>query len=1043
MKTTIKTIWMLATCIFVLLSAAEVAAQNRRVTISGTVSDENGEPLPGASVFEENTGNGQMADADGHYSMSVQIGKKLVFSFIGYRQQSVQVRSGRAINVSLVPDVDYLNESVVIGYGTMKRSDLTGSVSSVNGKALENYKTSSVLNALGGMVAGVSVTSNDGTPGSGFDVKIRGVGTVTGDTAPLYIVDGFEVSDINYLANQDIKSIEVLKDASASAIYGSRAANGVVLVTTKSGYAGRPEVSYSGSTSYRVLSKRLDVLDPYEFVSLQMELNPSKYATTYYRSGEDATGKPYRYQSIDDYVGAKGVDWQSEAFRPTWSDNHEFSLRGGSRDAQYFASFSHYGEDGLFTNSSYAKNTARVKYTNKVYDWLTLTTSIDYSATSRTGVGTGGGTLSNLLMYRPVGGLYTSDYDLRHNAVDPILEQMNANNATSYNPIVNAEATDAVSKTDRVAGYGTVAIRLPGHLSWRTSGSYSLQIQRDDRFYKNGSSAADRGSGPYGGSRFSRYMRYGVSNHLSYDRTFKKHKVSAMAGHETYYSLNENIYGEAGDFPLDALGVDNLALGAVAKSVTSAKTDSRKLSFFGRVFYSYGDRYMLTATVREDASSVFSSRHKWGFFPSFSAAWTLSNETFLKGADWLSNLKLRAGWGQVGNDRIPSYLSLSTFNSYKYGVGSTQVITLDPAHLANENLRWEASSTTNVGIDAGFFKERVNITLDAFVKDSKDLLLAQDLAYVSGFSSQWRNVGKIRNRGLEISVSSMNIQGRNFSWKTDFNISFVNNRLLSLDSGKDYMYARTGFSSNFSSYDYVAQVGKPLGSMYGYVFDGVYQQSDFVVYADGTQHLKSGVSDISDHAGTAVVPGFVKYKDLDGDGVITSADRTAIGNGQPKGFGGINNSFYIKGVDFSFMFQFCYGNDVYNAQRMYATQSDLEMMNMLGEVRNRWTMTNASATVPSAKGYVRNDVYSRFIEDGSFLRLKNITLGYTFPQRLTRKVFVSRLRVYATAENLLLFTKYSGYDPEVSMSSNPMMPGYDYGSYPKSRIVTLGIEVKL
>ncbi|MBR1869752.1 MAG: SusC/RagA family TonB-linked outer membrane protein, partial [Bacteroidales bacterium] len=308
-------------------------------------------------------------------------------------------------------------------------------------------------------------------------------------------------------------------------------------------------------------------------------------------------------------------------------------------------------------------------------------------------------------------------------------------------------------------------------------------------------------------------------------------------------------------------------------------------------------------------------------------------------------------------------------------------------------------------------------------------------------SSQWQNIGQLRNKGIELSVSTINVHKRDFSWRTDFNVSFIRNKLVSLQSGKEYMYARTGFSSNFSQYDYIAQVGKPLGSMYGYVFDGVYQQSDFEVYADGSRHLKAGVPDISEHAGVTAEPGFVKYKDVDGDGVITPEDRTAIGNGQPDAFGGMNNSFWYRGFDFSFLFQFSYGNDVYNAQRMFATQSDLEMMNMLGEIRNRWTVTNASNTVPSAKGYVRNDVYSRFIEDGSYLRLKNVTFGYTLPQNLTRKVNIRKFRLYFTAENLLLLTKYSGYDPEVSMSSNPMMPGYDYGAYPRSRVYTFGAEI--
>lgn len=395
----------------------------------------------------------------------------------------------------------------------------------------------------------------------------------------------------------------------------------------------------------------------------------------------------------------------------------------------------------------------------------------------------------------------------------------------------------------------------------------------------------------------------------------------------------------------------------------------------------------------------------------------------------------------VGNDRITNYLSLFLYDSAKLGVGAQQVTSLHPTQLPNPELKWEASATTNVGLDLGFFKNRLNITIDGFIKDSKDLLLSQDLTFVSGFASQWQNVGKIRNKGIELSINSINFNRKNFSWTTDFNISFIRNTLVSLQSGKDYMLSRSGINSSFSEYDYIAEVGKPIGSMYGYVFDGVYQSSDFEVHADGTMHLRPGVVDISEHAGKTVTPGFIKYKDIDGDGKITSDDRTAIGNGQPDWYGGITNNFYVYGVDISFMFQFNYGNDVYNAQRMFANQTDLEMQNMMGEVRNRWSVNNASNTVPSAKGYIRNDVCSRFIEDGSFLRLKNLTIGYTFPQKWMRKIYVSKLRVYASAENLFCLTKYSGYDPEVSMKTSPLMPSFDYGAYPRSKVITCGLEL--
>jgi TonB-linked SusC/RagA family outer membrane protein len=1026
--------------VFALLLSTVSFAQNP-ITVTGIVTDENGEPLPGASVVIENTNTGALTDASGKYSIKVQSGKALVYSFIGYKPSTELVRNNKTINVSLDPDTRLLDEVVVVGYGTMKRSDLTGSVSSVSAKALENFKTASVFNALGGMVAGVNVVSSDGTPGAGFDVKIRGVGTVNGDSSPLYIVDGFEVSNINYLANHDIQSIEVLKDASACAIYGARAANGVVLVTTKSGVVGKPEITYNGSASYRVMSKRLDVLTPYEFVDLQMELNPSRYEGRYYRAGNDNSGMPYIYQTLEDYQGVKGVDWQEESFRPTWSQNHDVSLRGGNKSTKYLASFSHFDEEGIFTTNTYAKNTARLKLDQQVFKWLSFSATVDYTNTKNTGVGTGGSTLSNLIMARPTGGLFTSDYDLRYAAQDPIFDELNVNN-TYYNPIVNAENTHAQTVSDRWNAYGSLNARLGKYVTFRTSGSYNLQTTRTDRFYRDGTSTADRGSGPYGNSKFTRYMRWSVVNQLTYSQTFNKlHKLNAILGHETSYVQNQALEGESKDFPMDDLMTDNLGLGAVPSYVRTSKSDSRRLSFFARAFYSYADKYMLTATVRADASSVFSENHKWGCFPSFSAAWNMANEDWLKDVSWISNMKIRAGWGMVGNDRITNYLSLDLYNSAKYGIGASQVTTLYPAHLANKNLKWEASATTNVGVDLGFFEDRLNITADAFIKDSNDLLLSQDLTYVTGFSSQWQNIGKIRNKGIELTINSVNINRRNFSWRTDFNISFIRNTLVSLQSGKDYMLSRSGINSSFSQYDYIAEVGKPLGSMYGYVFDGVYQTSDFEIWADGTMHLKPGITDITQHFGKDVQPGYVKYKDIDGDGKITDKDRTTIGNGQPDFYGGITNNFYLYGIDFSFMFQFTYGNDVYNAQRMFANQTDLEMQNMAGEVRNRWRANYASNTVPSAKGIVRNDVYSRFIEDGSYLRLKNITLGYTFPSKLMRNIYVSKLRIYATAENLFCLTKYSGSDPEVNMRSGNLMPSFDYGAYPRSKVFTFGVEL--
>ena len=1019
-------------------------AQNR-ITVKGTIFDETGAPLIGAGVSEKGTSNGVITDIDGVYSISVNPDAVLTVSYISYSSQDIKVGGRNTIDVTLMPDNNLLDEVVVIGYGTMKKSDLTGSVASVSAKAIENFKTGSVVEALGGQVAGVSITASDGTPGAGFDIKIRGVGTVNGSSAPLFIVDGFEVDDISFIANQDILSVDFLKDASASAIYGARAANGVVLVTTKSGREGRPQVTYNGSASYRLLSNKLELLSPYDFVALQMDVNPTKYGDTYFKAGEDADGNPYKYQSLEDYRNidkSEWIDWQNEAFRPTWSQNHDVSIRGGNKESQYTVSFSHFDENGIFTNSGYSRNNARVKIQQKINKWLTFTGSLNYTNSERSGIGTSGGQLANLLSYRPVGGLKVTAWELRHLMYDPTAQAESNFDSNKINPIVQAENTDDIRKSEQWIGNASLNVQLAKGLTFKTSGTYNVNYQRRDIFYNEATSQAYRAGGVYGQSTTSKATRWQNTNTLNYKRTFKKkHSVDALLGQEVTFIGSESLTGQAKDFPFADLGNDNLGLGATPSLVETARAESLRLSFFARAFYSYDERYMITATVRADASTVFSPKNKWGFFPSFAASWNLTKEDWLNDVDWLSALKLRAGWGTVGNDRITNYLSMNLYTDSKYGVGTSQTTVLTPKQLANSNLKWEGSTTTNVGLDLGFFDSRLNVTVDGFIKDTKDLLLAQNLAYVTGFSSQWQNVGKIRNSGVELTINSINFNKRNFFWSTDFNLSYIKNTLVALQDGTKYMMSRSGFNSNFTEYDYISYVGSALGDMYGYIYDGVYQSTDFNMLPDGSMQLKPGVADLSPR-GTAPAPGVVKYKDITGDGKITTDDRTSIGNGHPDFYGGITNSFQFYGIDFSFMFQFSVGNDVYNATRMYITQSRNERVNQLYEVADRWTPTNASTKVPAATGYIPYDIYSRFIEDGSFLRLKNVTLGYTLPELITRRFHVSKLRIYATAQNLFCLTNYSGYDPEVNILNSPLMPSFDWGAYPKSKVFTFGVELQ-
>ena len=1026
-----------------LILTISLYAQN--ATLKGVIVDETDTPLIGATVQVKGTSTGSITDFDGNYTIKANKGAVITFSYIGYKTQEIKFTGQPTVNIKMVPDNQTLDEVVVVGYGTMKRSDLTGSVASIAAKDVEGFKTSSVAGALGGQIAGVQITSTDGTPGAGFSINIRGVGTLTGDSSPLYIVDGFEVDDIDYLSNSDIESIEILKDASSSAIYGARAANGVVLISTKSGKIGKPIINYNGSASYRKISKKLDVLSPYEFVKLQGEVN-SKYSDSYFKTGNDDDGNPYRYQSLDDYIGVSGVNWQDETFNPTWSQDHSLSIMGGTEDTKYNASFSRYIENGIFKNSGFNKTTGKFRLDQKLSKSLSFNFTVNYALTNREGVGTSGDSgrfnmLAQILSARPTGGLKLTDEELLASAIDPEMLE-SGESLAQVNPVKQTESVTKNKRAEMWSGNASATWQIIKGLTFKTSGTYNTTNNRTDIFYKDGSKEAYRnGQKPYGRTQMGRDVRWTNSNNLTWKQKVKKHNYDIMLGHEVSFKSTEYLLGEAMDFPFDNLGNDYLGLGATPSRVESSYSEKTLLSFFARGNYNYDNRYLFTATVRADGSTVFSNKNKWGFFPSFSAAWRVSEEAFMKDVEWVSNFKVRLGWGIVGNDRISNYLSMDLYEANKYGIGNNTVTVLTPKQLKNANLKWEGASSVNLGVDLGFFDNRLNVTADFFIKDTKDLLLAQSLAHVTGFDSQMQNIGKIQNKGIELSLNSTNIQTRNFTWQTNFNISFIKNTLKGLASGVESMYARSGFDSNFTAYDYIATVGQSLGLIYGYEFDGIYQSSDFYTTPDNQLILKEGITNNARYG--SVKPGVVKYKDQDGDGIITTNDRTVIGNAMPKWYGGITNTFNYKGIDFSFMFQFNYGNDIYNATRLYATQSRSGRRNMLAEVADRWSPTNASNKVPSQDGYIVNDVYSRFIEDGSFLRLKNITLGYTLPHKWTRKFHASKLRIYATGQNLFCISGYSGYDPEVnSASSNPMTPGLDWGAYPKSRVFTFGIDLQ-
>lgn len=1028
--------------LFALILSVSLYAQKQ---FKGTVVDESDLPLIGATVAIEGSSGGTITDMDGNFIIKVKKGAKITFSYVGYKSRTLTYQGQNNVTVKLEPDSKLMDEVVVVGYSSMKKTDLTGSIASVAPEDLQGFKSSSIAGALSGQVAGVQVIQSDGAPGSSFNINIRGVGTLTGDNSPLYIVDGFQVDDISYLSDADIESMQILKDASSSAIYGSRAANGVVLITTRQGKESKPIINYKGSASYRNIPAKLNVLNPYEFVKLQGEINEN-YKKTYYQEGNDSDGNPYRYQTLDDYIGVEGVDWQDETFNPTWSQDHSLTITGGNDKSKYAGTFSRYTEEGIFNNSGFDRTTAKFRVDQKVSNKVSFNATVNYALTNKKGAGTTADNgrfnmLAQILSARPTGGLRLTNEELLESAIDPEMLETGESLA-QVNPVKQTQSVTNKKRAEMWSANASINWQIIKGLTFKTAATYNTTNSRTDIFYNDGSKEAYRnGQKPYGQSQMGRDVRWVNSNTLTWKQSIKKHNYTVMLGHEVSSKSSEYLLGQSMDFPIYNNGNDNLGMGATPSKVTSNYYDNRLLSFFAQATYNYDDRYLLTATIRADGSTVFSAKNKWGYFPSFSTAWRINEEDFMKDIDWISNMKLRFGWGLVGNDRISNYLSLDLYEVNKYGVGTQLVSVLTPKQLQNADLKWEASSTVNLGLDLGFFQNRLNITADFFIKNTKDLLLAQSLAHATGFESQMQNIGKIQNKGIELSLTSTNVQTKNFMWQTNFNISFIRNELKALANGVDAMYARSGFDSNFTAYDYIAKVGESLGLIYGYEFDGIYQSSDFYVTPTGNYVLKEGITNNARYG--TLEPGVVKYKDQDGDGVITTNDRTVIGNTLPKWYGGITNNFTFKGVDFSFMFQFNYGNDVYNATRLYATQTRSGRRNFLAEVADRWSPTNASNLVPKYDGYITNDVYSRFVEDGSFLRLKNVTLGYTLPTKWTKKFYVSKLRVYASGQNLFCLDNYSGYDPEVSTAaSNPMTPGLDWGAYPKSRIFTIGAEIQ-
>ena len=1081
------------------LLAGVLQAQNVKIN----VKDATGEAVIGASVIEQGTRNGGITDFDGNIILK-STGKPVVISYVGMKSKTIKVDGKTQINVVLEDDNTTLNDVVVIGYGTARKKDLTGAVSTVKGADLVKVPVTNVAEALTGKLAGVQITTADGSPDAEMIIKVRGGGSITGDNSPLYIIDGFPATSMSDISPSDIEDITVLKDAASTAIYGSQGANGVILITTKGGKSGKTTVSYNGYLQGKSIAKKLDTMSPTQFVRYNYER-----AALRGTSGINSFEKRYgAFGDLDLYDYQAGHDWQDEMFgNRQLSQSHNISVSGGTDKTKFTLSGTYANDNSLMKDNGYRRYNMNFKLQHELFKGLKMDFGIRLADTQTKGVGTGGGTYKirsyDAIMKGPVNGLYDQI------AVDP-----SSMSEQEYDDYISATRSlqDRVNdywrrKDQRRYNYNLgLTWDITKHFIARAEVGYENGFFQQKDWYGAMSNKAvqDGGELPMGEwtKRDSWKLREMVN--LTWKQKFAKiHDVNVMVGQEYVASNSEQMAMTAKYFQEDIKPEKMFASMQSNSHATGAQTiwsslgqEDRMVSFFGRANYTLMDRYLLTFTMRADGSSKFSKDNHWGFFPAAALGWRIMEEPFMQGSEkWLSNLKLRVSFGTSGNNRIGDAMYETTYKAYSstkyYGAGNQQNphYTLNNAQLANPDLKWETTITRNAGIDFGFLNERISGSFDIYWNTVKDLLIDIPITAI-GYTSMQKNLGQTSNRGVELTLNGIVLKHKDYSLNFSVNVGINRNKVDKLADNVEYMaFNSGGFSTDMIGQDdYRVIVGEPLGLVWGFIDDGVYGVDDFETYVDaegktqfrfdnaGNYILKDGVvqntvTTAGSYAGLR--PGATKLRDLNGDGKVDADnDRTIIGRTQPDFQGGFSLNATYKWFDLSANFNFVVGNDVYNLDKIVASQSyrnsyaalrpDMAPVTLggkawtyldqqTGEIVNdyeRLKAMNADATMWSPATVSDNKPFasSWAIEDGSFLRLQNVTLGFTFPKKWTQKFACNQLRLYCTLNNLFCLTKYDGYDPEVNSAirgskTSGLTPGADYSAYPKSFSWTAGVNI--
>jgi len=1002
-------------------------------SVSGQVmSSEENEPLPGVNVVEKGTTNGTVTNVDGEYNLTVSEGATLVFSSVGYTTQELPVGSRSVIDLTMEADIQQLQELVVVGYGAVKKSDLTGAVASVKAKELQETPITSIDQGLVGRASGVMVTQTSGMPGAVASIRIRGSSSLQGGNEPLYVIDGFPVyngggfgstggnaqmSGLSTINPNDIESIEILKDASATAIYGARAANGVVLITTKSGSKGRDQITFDAYYGSQSVVQEIEVMNALQYAELVNEAYTNDGLNPVYDNA-----KMSELQS-----NPQGTDWQDEVFRTAPIQNYQLTFSGGDDKMTYAISGNYFDQKGVIRSSDFKRFAGRININRNINENFKVGTHLNISRTVsnavRTDAGGNQGVVTAAMKFNPVQPVFT----------DPVLgeyTQVNSPGIIFPNPVATADEQVRENTMVRLLGniYGEWEI-IPD-LKAKISFGTDLVNTKFDTFIP---SDIFEGSGVASATINSGYTTNWLNeNTLSYTREILPgHSLSVLGGITFQENFFEGLSASSQQYVNNVLEENALGAGAVYNQPSSSRTNWSILSYLGRINYSINEKYLLSFNTRVDGSSRFGKNNKYAFFPSGAFAWRLIEENFMQSASMFSDLKMRVSYGITGNQEIGLYNSLPTLTSTNYTFGRSLVTGFFPNKIPNPDLRWEKTSQFNLGLDFSFWDNRFRVTSDFYSKKTTDLIYSVAVPYVSGFSSSLQNIGSMQNQGLELAIGADIISNNDLNWTSNFNISFNRNKVLEL-GGEQYKDVGGGDGHLKTGSVHRLIVGEPIGLFYGYVFDGIFQDQN---------ELDAGPKSPTNWIGGR------RYADLGGpngepDGQVNAThDRTIIGDPNPDFFGGFNNTLTYKGFEMNMFLQYSYGNDIFNYNAM-----ELELpsggQNVYADLVNRWTPQNPSNKYPVATTN-RSAVFSdAYIEDGSYLKLKTLTLGYNFPN--LNMTSLSGLKLYVTAQNLLTFTEYTGYDPEVSYrGATNLELGEDFGGYPQARTFMLGVKLNL